>query len=218
MIMKIKTIIFDLDGTLLDTLKDLQESVNHTLAHYHYPLRSLDEVRRFIGNGVRILLTRAFPEGTSEAMIEEALVIFRNHYSTHMYDNTCLYKGIDTMLSTLSNAGYRLAIVSNKMDSAVKELDLKFFNGMIELAMGAPKEHKKPDPYTVLEVMKAFSCPADECIYVGDSDVDIETAHNASLRCIGVSWGFRGRDFLDEHGADFIIDHPSELISLIQAI
>ncbi|MBE5959898.1 MAG: HAD-IIIA family hydrolase [Lachnospiraceae bacterium] len=213
--MKIKTIIFDLDGTLLDTLRDLQESVNHTLTHYQYPPRTLDEVRRFVGNGVRVLLTRAFPAGTSEERIEEALVIFRNHYSVHMYDHTRLYEGIDAMLSELSKAGYRLAIVSNKMDSAVKDLDQKFFNGMIELAIGAPKEHKKPDPYAVLKVMEALSCTPEECLYVGDSEVDIETAHNASLPCVGVSWGFRGHEFLKEHEAHFIIDHPSELISLL---
>lgn len=213
--MNIKTVIFDLDGTLLDTLKDLQESVNHTLAHYEYPLRTLDEVRNFVGNGVRVLLTRAFPAGTSDAMIEEALVIFREHYSVHMYDHTCLYDGIETMLFDLKEAGYRLAIVSNKMDSAVKDLAASFFNGTIDLAIGAPKEHKKPDPYTVLKVMKNFSCTPEECIYVGDSEVDIQTARNASLRCVGVAWGFRGHDFLKEHGTDFIIDHPSELLALL---
>ena len=214
--MKYKTIIFDLDGTLLDTLEDLKNSVNYSLEKYHYPTRTLAEVRDFIGNGVKVLLTRAFPVNTPITLIEEALIVFREHYAKHMYDNTCLYPGILELLTELKNANYRLAIVSNKLDSAVKELNERFFTEYIPLSIGTSANAKKPNPFHVLEVMKTLDSTATDTIYIGDSDVDIETAKNAGIPCVGVSWGFRGREFLETHHADYVIDHPSELMEIIK--
>lgn len=214
--MKYKTIIFDLDGTLLDTLEDLKNSVNYTLEKFHYPTRTLSEVRSFIGNGVKVLLTRAFPMNTPIAVIEEALIVFREHYEIHMYDNTCLYPGVVELLAQLKDENYRLAIVSNKLDRAVKELNERFFKDYISLAIGTSSNAKKPNPFHVLEAINSLDSTITDTIYVGDSDVDIETARNAGIPCVGVSWGFRGRAFLEEHHADYIIDHPSELIENIK--
>lgn len=214
--MKYNTIIFDLDGTLLNTLQDLTASVNHTLTHYGYPERTLEEIRSFIGNGVRILLTRAFPKDFPEDSRAEALEIFRKHYAVHMYDTTCLYEGIDAMLHTLHQKGYKLAIVSNKLNSAVQELNQRFFSDTIRLAIGTGEKAKKPNPYYVLEAIKELGSDRSDAIYVGDSDVDIETAANAGIPCIGVSWGFRGRDFLQQHHADYVIDTPEQLLQLFK--
>ena len=214
--MKYNTIIFDLDGTLLDTLEDLKNSVNYTLEQFNYPIRTLSEVRNFIGNGVKVLLTRSFPANSTPEMIEEALIIFRNHYAKHMYDNTCLYPGISELLTHLKESNYRLAIVSNKLDSAVKELNERFFKDFINLSIGTSENAKKPDPYHVLEAMKLLGSTIVDSIYIGDSDVDIATAKNAGIPCVGVSWGFRGREFLEAHHADFVIDEPNELIQLLK--
>lgn len=214
--MKYNTIIFDLDGTLLDTLEDLKNSVNYTLEKFNYPLRTLYEVRSFVGNGVKVLLTRSFPVNTTEKMIEEALIIFRKHYAEHMYDNTCLYPGVTNLLTQLVNSNYRLAIVSNKLDSAVKELNERFFKDFISLSIGTSENAKKPNPFHVLETIKALGSTIEETVYIGDSEVDIETANNAGIPCIGVSWGFRGREFLEAHHADYVIDEPRELLKILE--
>lgn len=216
--MKYNTVILDLDGTLLDTLEDLKNSVNYVLNEYHHKPRTLSEIRSFIGNGVKILLTRSFPAETPALTIEEALPLFRAHYDEHMYDHTDLYEGISPMLLQLNQMGIKLAIVSNKMDQAVKKLNESFFTGLIDIAIGTPSNAKKPNPYSVLEAIQLLNSKPEEAIYVGDSDVDIATAHNANLPCIGVSWGFRGRDFLHAYNADFIIDSPMELPELLKRL
>ena len=170
--MKYDTIIFDLDGTLLDTLEDLKNSVNYTLSYFNYPTRTLEEVRSFIGNGVKVLLTRSFPENTPVKQLDEALLIFREYYSIHMYDHTSLYTGIREMLIQLKESNYRLAIVSNKIDSAVKELNTRFFQDLIEIAIGTGAEVKKPNPFCVFEAINDLGSTAEKSIYVGDSDVD----------------------------------------------
>lgn len=213
--MKYGTVIFDLDGTLLDTLQDLANSVNYVLRQFGFPERSLSEVRSFVGNGVKILLKRSFSHQLEEEDLMRALDVFRKHYAMHMNDHTGMYEGIEELLIHLHEKELNLAIVSNKLDSAVKELNQLYLKKYVPLAVGTPPERKKPDPYSVQEVMKHYNSTVNDTIYVGDSDVDIETAHNAGLKCIGVSWGFRGRKFLEEHGADFVIDHPSELLSLL---
>lgn len=216
--MRYNTVIFDLDGTLLDTLEDLKNSVNYVLSQYNYPTRTLEEIRNFIGNGVKVLLMRSFPEHTSMDEIEDALILQRDYYSSHMYDNTTLYSGINEMLTSLKQADYQLAIVSNKTDSAVKELNNRFFHKFIELAIGTRSDAKKPNPSCVFEAINTLKSIPETSIYVGDSEVDIETAHNAGIPCIGVSWGFRGREFLVAHGADYVIDFPTELPSLLKNI
>ena len=214
--MNYKTIIFDLDGTLLDTLVDLTNSVNHTLSIYHEPNRSIDEIRTFVGQGVSILLKRSFTTPLSDSMLNEALEVFRTHYFVHMNDHTCIYDGLESVLLTLSNQDKQLAIVSNKLDHAVKQLNEEYFSSYIPLAIGTPASYKKPDPYCLYQVMEHYQSCANDTIYVGDSEVDIQTAHNAGLKCIGVSWGFRGHQFLKEHGADYIVDSPEELLGIIE--
>lgn len=214
--MSYKTIIFDLDGTLLDTLVDLTNSVNYTLSYYHKPNRTIEEIRNFVGNGVRILLKRSFPTPLTESFLNEALEVFRSHYSVHLNDHTKMYEGLEPVLIKLSDQNKQLAIVSNKLDNAVKQLNLQYFSSYIPLAIGTPSNYKKPHPYCVHQVMEHYHSIAEETIYVGDSEVDIQTAHNAGLKCIGVSWGFRGHDFLKEHGADFIVDTPEHLLTLLE--
>lgn len=216
--MKYNTVIYDLDGTLLYTLEDLMNSVNFALDHYGYPHRTLDEIRRFIGNGVAVLMKRSAPENCPEDELKIMLDIFRPHYLEHMYDTTGPYDGVINMMKEIHEAGYKTAIVSNKLDPAVKELDKMFFSGLTELAIGAPAHAKKPDPTSVLMCIDDLGSQVCEAIYIGDTDIDIETAHNAGLKCVGVSWGFRGRQFLEEHNCDYIIDTPDELLPLLSSL
>lgn len=213
--MNISTIIFDLDGTLLDSLKDLTNSVNHTMTHYGFPTRSIDEVKSFVGNGVKILLKRSFPYQRTEDQLNEALAVFRSHYELHMNDHTTIYDGLEPILNELGNTDKNLAIVSNKLDSAVQLLNQRFFYPHIPLAIGTPPDHKKPDPYSIYQIMEHYHTDSSQTIYVGDSEVDIETAHNAGIKCIGVSWGFRGHSFLQKHKADYIVDTPNDLLKLL---
>lgn len=213
--MNYKTIIFDLDGTLLYTIEDLANSVNYALEDGGYPLRTLNEIRSFVGNGVKTLMTRSVPAGTTEKEIEERLSVFRPHYLAHMYDTTVLYDGIIELLSSLKDQGYQLAIVSNKLDTAVKELNARFFSQYIDIAIGTPPDAKKPNPHCISLIIKLLNARQSSTIYVGDSEVDIETAHNAGISCVGVSWGFRDRLFLVQHHSDYIIDQPMELLHLL---
>lgn len=213
--MRYTTIILDLDGTLLDTLEDLTAAVNHTMTRYGYPTRTLDEIRSFVGNGVAILLRRSAPTGTPEELFPEMLDCFRTYYKEHMYDHTAPYTGVLPMLAELHSKGFRTAIVSNKLDEATKELNRRFFLPYNELAIGTPAEYKKPHPYSVFDAIRRLDSAPAQSIYVGDSEVDLETAANAGIPCIGVSWGFRNRSFLEDRGADYVIDCPEELVSLL---
>ena len=213
---KIKTVIFDLDGTLLYTLENLYESTNYALAQFDYPLHTLGEIRAFVGNGVRKLIERAIPEGENNPDFEACLKIFKEHYSKTMYEKTRPYDGVIEMLKTLNSDGITCAVVSNKFDSAVKELCARYFGDLITTAAGECETiRKKPCPDGVLSVIKQLGC-AGKCLYVGDSEVDIETAKNAKLPCISVSWGYKDRDFLLQHGADIIADSVEELTNIIQ--
>ena len=210
-----KAVIFDLDGTLLNTLTDLYNSVNHALRTFGFPERTIDEVRRFIGNGVKKLMERSTPEGTSEKVNEECLDCFRAHYLQHMSDNTAPYDGVNELIAKLREKGIRTAVVSNKLHSAVVDLCKDYFEG-IEEAIGVSVEaERKPNPVNVIKVLDTFGITADECIYVGDSEVDVQTAHNADVKCIGVTWGFRDEAELIENGADFIAHNAEEVFKLI---
>lgn len=210
-----KAVIFDLDGTLLNTLTDLYNSVNHALRTFGFPERTIDEVRRFIGNGVKKLMERSTPEGTSEKVNEECLDCFRAHYLQHMSDNTAPYEGVNELIGRLREKGIRTAVVSNKLHSAVVDLCKDYFEG-IEEAIGVSVEaERKPNPVNVIKVLDTFGITADECIYVGDSEVDVQTAHNAEVKCIGVTWGFRDETELIENGADFIAHNAEEVFKLI---
>lgn len=205
--------VFDLDGTLLDTLDDLYLSVNYALKKHGFPERSRDEVRHFIGNGVKKLMERATPDGTDEKTNEVCLKSFREHYLEHMSDNTSPFVGVPSMLEEIKNHGIKIAVVSNKLHEAVKQLCDDYFPYLIDEAIGVSDEkERKPSPINVVKAMKEFSCGTEQTIYIGDSEVDVETAHNASLKCIGVTWGFRDRDVLEKSGCDFIAESTTEVI------
>ena len=213
--MRYQTYVFDLDGTLLDTLGDLAASTNYALRTYGMPEHSLDDVRRFVGNGVRVLMERAVPQGADNPQFEAAFQTFREHYMQHSLDTTKPYDGIIETLEALKAEGCRLAVVSNKMMAATQELCRHFFLDTIEVAIGeheAQGIRKKPAPDTVNEAFRQLGVGKVRAVYVGDSDVDILTARHSGLPCISVLWGFRDRDFLIQHGAETFISAPSELL------
>ncbi len=213
--MKYQTVIFDLDGTLLNTLTDLHASVNAALCARSFPTRTIEEVRNFIGNGVATLMKRSAPANVSAFEAEELLAVFRKHYLQHMYDHTAPYDGILPLLKNLHRKGIQTAIVSNKLDEATKEMNHRFFEEYNHIAIGAPPDKKKPNPYSVHQAMKLLGADKSRTVYVGDSDVDEETARNAGIACIGVSWGYRGRKFLEALPLAAIADTPEELFSLL---
>ena len=209
------TYIFDLDGTLLDTLGDLAASVNHALRTHGLPEHSIDDVRRFVGNGVRKLMERAVPDGAANPLFDETFATFRQYYMAHSLDTTRPYEGIPETLKALKARGCHLAVVSNKMMAATQELCYHFFPDTIEVAIGEDEAagiRRKPAPDTVFAALKALGVGKEDAVYVGDSDVDIQTARNAGIPCISVLWGFRDRDFLLQNGAETFISTPSELL------
>ena len=215
--MKYNTYIFDLDGTLLDTLQDLAASVNYALRQHDMPEHSIDDVRRFVGNGVRLLMERAIPDGAANPDFEATFATFREHYMHHSLDTTRPYPGISEVLKELKSRGCRLAVVSNKMMAATVDLCRHFFPDTIEVAIGeheAEGIRKKPAPDTVFAALKELGVDKKGAVYVGDSDVDIATARNSGLPCISVLWGFRDKDFLAKHGAETFVSMPSELLSI----
>lgn len=213
--MRYQTYIFDLDGTLLDTLGDLAASVNFALRTHGMPEHSLDEVCQFVGNGVRKLMERAVPDGAENPLFEETFATFRQYYMAHSLDTTRPYEGIPEALVALKASGCHLAVVSNKMMAATQALCSHFFPDTIEVAIGeheAEGIRKKPAPDTVIAALKTLGVGKEGAVYVGDSDVDIQTARNSGLPCISVLWGFRDRDFLQKNGAETFISAPSELL------
>ena len=207
-----KTYIFDLDGTLLDTLNDLHASCNYALRTHGMPERSLEEVRQFVGNGVKKLMERAIPDGLENPLFEETLQTFRQHYLLHNLDTTLPYPGIMEMLQKLKAQGKRIAVVSNKFYAATQDLCKHFFGDTIQVAIGEREDiKKKPAPDTVLEALRQLQVTRQDAVYVGDSEVDVETARNSGIPCISVLWGFRSKSFLLSHGATTFIETPNEL-------
>ena len=212
----VEAVIFDLDGTLLDTLEDLKDSVNAALEKYEMPLRTMEEVRSFVGNGIRNLMIQAVPDGENNPLFEEVFIYFRNYYRENCNNKTVPYDGILELMRELQGRGIKMAIVSNKFDAGVKALNEKFFAEYTEVAMGeVPGSKRKPDPETVNVVLQLLGVDKEHAVYVGDSDVDILTARNAELRCISVSWGFRDEEFLLEHEAGIVIGRPLELLEYV---
>ena len=211
------TFIFDLDGTLLDTLQDLANSVNYALRQHGMPEHSTDDIRRFVGNGVRLLMERAVPDGARNPQFEAAFATFRQHYMQHSLDTTRPYDGIPELIRELKARGCQMAVVSNKMMAATQELVRHFFPD-ITVAIGeheAAGIRKKPAPDTVFEALRQLAVRQElNAVYVGDSDVDIETARNSGLPCISVLWGFRSRDFLLAHGATTFAERPLDVLKL----
>ncbi len=210
------TVIFDLDGTLLNTLDDLSDAVNYALEAHDMPTRSLQEVRSFVGNGIRLLVERAVPVGTPAPLIEECFATFRAYYLTHSRVKTAPYEGVLELLRTLKAQGYKMAIVSNKFQAGVDELAQSLFCGLVPVAIGERVGiPTKPDPALVQIALKELGASKEEAVYVGDSDVDVLTAKNAGLDLIAVTWGFRDEDFLREKGATVFAHAPADIPDLL---
>lgn len=215
--MQVKAIVFDLDGTLLNTLTDLHASVNYTLARFGLLKRSEREVRSYLGNGVVALMRCALPDDKKD-LLDECMPVFRAYYDVHNADMTAPYDGVIAMLEQVKALGIKSAIVSNKYDAAVQKLKNETFTGLIDFALGegggiAPK----PAPDGVRIALEKLGESEENAIYVGDSEVDLATAANASLKCVACSWGFRDKSELLSRGAKNVIDAPSELIPLLKS-
>lgn len=214
--MKYNTVIFDLDGTLLNTLDDLADSVNFALKSFNYPTRTYSEIRSFIGNGVKDLMTKSVPNNTDEETILKCLQVFKDHYKTNMQNKTAPYDGIINLLENLKSQNIKLGIVSNKYDFGVKNLNKYYFGNLIPIAIGEREGiRKKPAPDTVLIAMEELNTTKENTLYVGDSPSDMITAQNANVKGVGVTWGFRDAEVLKESGADFLINSPQELLDIL---
>ena len=214
--MAYRTVLFDMDGTLLDTLEDLRESTNHVLRELGHPERSLEEVRRFVGNGAEMLIRRAVPDGTGEEEILRALGMFRSYYAAHCKEKTRVYDGMLALLDALRARGIKTAVVSNKPDEAVKKLSEEYFGGRMDYAVGAKDGRRcKPYPDMVDAALEALGETREGAVYIGDSEVDVQTGLNAGLPVIAVSWGFRSRETIAEAGATVIADDAAALAKLL---
>ena len=214
--MSYQTVIFDLDGTLLDTLDDLTSAVNYALSRFSLPKRDREEVRSFVGNGQRKLLERA---AENKVPTDELLPLFRAYYIQHSADKTQPYDGILELLQALKNRGIKTAVVSNKPHYATKPLVERYFGDLISLTQGEDEEHgvmRKPDPASLLTIMEKLNADKKTTVYIGDSEVDIITSKNAGVDCISVSWGFKTAEFLKENGATALADTTAELTELLK--
>lgn len=213
----ITTIVFDMDGTVLNTLDDLTVSMNYVLEKFGYPGHTVEEYRLFFGNGVKEALRLALPEDVPSEIIDDMLPIYKEHYDAHCLDKTRPYDGVVEVMNELKQKGYKLAIVSNKIDSAVKELNQRFFADAVEIAIGEkPGVNRKPAPDMVEAALKELGSTKEEAVYVGDSEVDFMTAKNSKLPCISVLWGFRDKEYLIEQGAYCFAENPEDIISILQ--
>ncbi len=215
---KIDTVIFDMDGTILNTIDDLHDSVNYALSKLNYPTRSLEEVLSFVGNGIGRLVELSLPSGHSSEEFERAFAEFKEYYSVHMNDKTRPYEGICALMSRLKKAGYKMAIVSNKFQEGVTELREKYYTD-VDVAlgeqMGVPK---KPAPDTVYMALEMLGSKKETAVYIGDSEVDLQTAQNAGLPCIAVLWGFRTKEQLEKAGATVFASKPREIDKIIKSL
>lgn len=212
----INTIVFDLDGTLLNTLEDLQDSVNFALERQGFPLRTLSEIRSFVGNGIRLLMERAVPQNIDNETFEICFKDFCDYYKIHMEDKTAPYEGINDMLTTIKKAGFKTAIVTNKVDYAAQDLCKRMFGENIDFVVGSSDDRpNKPAPDGVFYALEQLNSAIENTIFVGDADTDILTAKNANLPSIGVLWGFRDREVIEEAGAEYIVESVNELEKLL---
>lgn len=211
-----KAVIFDMDGTILNTIDDLTIATNHALQKYGLPTHTVEEEYYFVGNGLYTTAKRACPENSADELVQKVYEELFSYYKIHNEDHTAPYDGIIPAIRALRSAGIKTAVVSNKADVAVKHLVEKFFPDCFEQTMGETKGFAlKPDREMVDEIRKRLGVSEKETVYVGDSNVDLQTAKNAELDCIAVSWGFRGREKLEEYKAGRIIDSPEELLSIV---
>lgn len=213
---KYNTVVFDMDGTLLNTLDDIADGVNYILRRYGYQEKTLEEVRRAVGNGARRLLMAVIPGGEENPQFEQILKEYGAYYQEHCQIKTRAYDGVQQLLEALKEKGIKIAIVSNKGDGAVKELNRRYFSETIETAVGErPGIGRKPAPDSVLEALKILESSREQAVYVGDSEVDYHTAANAGMTCVLVSWGFRSREQLERLSPDYLIDAPLELLNIL---
>jgi phosphoglycolate phosphatase len=214
----IDTIIFDLDGTLLNTLEDLADSVNAALAEVGLPQRTLEEIRNFVGNGAERLIRRSIGSDDDEALVQKVLAIYKRHYDKNCQNKTDLYPGIGALLLQLKEEGYKMGIVSNKHQEAVKPLYEAYFESLIDVAIGQQAAYrKKPDPDAVFLAIQALDAERERAVYIGDSEVDLETARNASLPCVLVTWGFRDRVLLEAEGGKYFAETPEDILKFLEA-
>lgn len=215
--MRYKAVLFDMDGTVLDTLEDLKDAVNATLDTFGMPRRSLEEVRCFVGNGALRLFEQAVPAGSSEETVQQTLAWFREYYDKHCLISTAPYEGILELLAELKGRGMKLAVVSNKPDSAVQELSSLFFSDYMEYSIGQQDSvARKPAPDMLYLAARKMGLELSDCVYVGDSEVDVATAKNAGIDCVAVSWGFRTVEELTAAGAKCIVHNTAELLDEIK--
>lgn len=211
-----KTLIFDLDGTLLDTLADLHNGVNHALKKYGYIENSLEKTRKSIGNGLKLLIKRSLPDDTSEEAVDSVLQEMKQYYALHSHEKTKPYDGILELIAKLKQDGYQLAVVSNKADYILRDLVPYYFGEQIPVIIGeSPELKRKPAPDMVFEALRRLDSAPEDAIYIGDSEVDLETAKNAGLPCLSVCWGFRSKELLMEHGAQILCSNCGQLYSVL---
>mgnify|MGYP000286670264 FL=1 len=212
-----KAVIFDLDGTLLNTLDDLADSVNHTLNYFKYPERRKEEVRSFIGGGAKALIKKSLPENVTAEKYEEVLSYFQAYYKKNADKKTGLYPGVKKLVNKLSDENYSIGVVSAKGDIVVKELVESFLGDKVKETLGEEEGIKrKPTPDSILIMMDTLKCKPEETIYVGDSEVDVEAAANAGIKCASVTWGFRDKEDLEKINPLYIADNVQELYELIK--
>ena len=212
----INTVIFDLDGTLLYTLDDLTDSTNFAINSFNYDSKTVDQIKSYVGNGVGLLIERALPEGINNPHYKECIELFKKHYAQNMYNKTKPYDGIPELLSSLKQNGFNIAVISNKFDLAVKELCNHYFKDQIDIAIGQiDGKYIKPNPDGVMKIAELLNTTLDKCIMIGDSEVDIQTADNANIPCISVTWGYKDIDFLYRNGATTLVYSPQEILELI---
>lgn len=214
--MKYQLVIFDMDGTILNTLGDLTDSVNAVLAENGFPPRSEREVRAYLGNGLRALAELSLPEGCDKQTSDRVFVRLKEYYAAHCAIRTCAYDGIMPLIRKLKANGVKVAVVSNKIDEAVQELCVSYFESIFDYAVGErPGMNKKPSPDPVNAVLDALGFERGQAVYVGDTEVDIATAKNAGMDCIAVDWGFRDRDYLTTLGAEYMVSDPAEIAGIV---
>lgn len=214
--MKYEAVIFDLDGTLTDTLADLRSSVNFALSQFGFSERTTEEIRSFVGNGVRRLIYLSVPDNTPDETSEECLSVFKEHYKANSLIETKPYDGITEMLTELKSRGVKTAVVTNKMHSAAVGIVEHFFGNLIDTTVGQiDGVSQKPKPDGIYKALEMLGTEKEKSVYVGDSEVDCITAKNAGIPCVGVTWGFRDREVLTENGAEYIADSVRELTELL---
>src|SRR5690554_3017830 len=215
----IKGIIFDMDGTILNTIEDIKISVNHAMRHFNLKEKTLHEVKDGVGSGAINLIEDIVPKGTSKEDIYKIYRVYQDHYDKHSNDHTGPYPGILDLLKHLKNTGYKLAVVSNKLEYLVQELNHQTFKDYFDVSIGETKDIPiKPAPDMLYKALNLLNLSKDEVLFIGDSDVDMMTATNANIKSVGVTWGYRSKEVLLKHKASYIINQANELIKIINKV